>query len=57
MPALIGFVLVTVYMVLAYGLFGIFADIALLFNLILTIARSVAVRRHADPAGHRRHRC
>src|SRR4029077_16834350 len=34
----IGFVLVTVYMVLAYGLFGIFADIALLFNLILTIA-------------------
>ena len=35
---LIGFVLVTVYMVLAYGLFGIFADIALLFNLIITIA-------------------
>jgi len=35
---LIGFVLVTVYMVLAYGLFGIFADIALLFNLILTMA-------------------
>jgi preprotein translocase subunit SecD len=35
---LIGFVLVTIYMVLAYGLFGVFADIALLFNLILTIA-------------------
>ena len=35
---LIGFVLVTVYMVLAYGLFGVFADIALLFNLIITLA-------------------
>jgi len=35
---LIGFVMVTVYMVRAYGLYGVFADVALLFNLILTIA-------------------
>ncbi len=35
---LIGFAMVATYMVLAYGLFGIFADIALLFNLIMTIA-------------------
>jgi protein-export membrane protein SecD len=35
---IIGFVLVAGYMVLAYGLFGLFADIALLFNLVLTIA-------------------
>ena len=35
---LIGFALVTTYMVLAYGLFGLFADVALIFNLILTIA-------------------
>ena len=34
----IGFAMVATYMVLAYGLFGVFADIALLFNLILTIA-------------------
>jgi SecD/SecF fusion protein len=34
----IGFVLVAGYMVLAYGLFGLFADVAMLFNLILTIA-------------------
>jgi protein-export membrane protein SecD len=34
----IGLVLVTTYMVLAYGLFGLFADAALIFNLILTIA-------------------
>jgi protein-export membrane protein SecD len=36
--AAIGFALVATYMVLAYGLFGFFADIALIFNLILTIA-------------------
>ncbi len=35
---IIGFVLVATYMVLAYGLFGLFADVALIFNLILTIA-------------------
>jgi len=34
----IGFAMVATYMVLAYGLFGIFADIALMFNLILTMA-------------------
>jgi preprotein translocase subunit SecD len=35
---IIGFALVATYMLLAYGLFGLFADIALLFNLILTMA-------------------
>jgi protein-export membrane protein SecD len=34
----VGLALVTTYMVLAYGLFGLFADAALIFNLILTIA-------------------
>ncbi len=34
----VGFAMVTTYMVLAYGLFGLFADVALIFNLILTIA-------------------
>lgn len=35
---LVGFVLVVLYMVLAYGLFGIFANIALILNLVLIIA-------------------
>lgn len=35
---LVGFALVIGYMTLAYGLFGLFANIALVVNLILTIA-------------------
>ncbi|CAK0766802.1 Protein translocase subunit SecD [Azospirillaceae bacterium] len=35
---LVGFTLVVSYMVAAYGLFGVFANIALLFNLFLTVA-------------------
>jgi SecD/SecF fusion protein len=34
----IGLGLVVVYMIATYGLFGLFADIALLFNILLTIA-------------------
>jgi len=34
----VGFALVFCYMILAYGLFGLFANIALLFNLLLTLA-------------------
>ena len=34
----IAFVLVSVFMILSYGTFGIFADIALIFNLILLLA-------------------
>ena len=34
----VGFTLVFVYMILAYGLFGLFANVALLFNLFLTLA-------------------
>ena len=35
---LVGFVLVVTYMALAYGLFGLMANVALVFNLILTLA-------------------
>jgi preprotein translocase subunit SecD len=35
---IVGFVLVVVYMTLAYGLFGIFANVALIVNLALIIA-------------------
>ncbi|MBY0431389.1 MAG: protein translocase subunit SecD [Rhodospirillales bacterium] len=34
----VGFMLVVGYMAISYGLFGIFANIALLFNLFLTVA-------------------
>ena len=34
----VGFVLVVGYMIAAYGLFGFFADIALVINLLLTVA-------------------
>ncbi len=35
---LVGFVLVIVYMMMTYGLFGLFANIALIVNLLLTVA-------------------
>ncbi len=41
---LIGFVLVVAYMFAAYGLFGLFANIALLFNLLLTIGALSALQ-------------
>ena len=41
--AIIGLILVMVFMVVAYGLFGLFADIALLFNLAMVIAVMSAV--------------
>jgi SecD/SecF fusion protein len=34
----VGFALVVSYMVMSYGLFGVYANIALIFNLFLTIA-------------------
>jgi preprotein translocase subunit SecD len=38
LSAMIGLTLVSLYMIGAYGLFGLFADIALVLNLIITIA-------------------
>src|SRR3954471_11689155 len=35
---LVGFVLVVSYMIMSYGLFGVYANIALIFNLFLTVA-------------------
>src|SRR5207237_1312336 len=35
--SIVGVILVVVFMVLFYGLFGVFADIALLFNLCLML--------------------
>jgi len=36
--AVIGFVIVVVFMIVAYGLFGVFASIALVFNLAMILA-------------------
>lgn len=44
MAALIGFVLVIVFMAIAYGLFGIFANIALILNLALILAALSALQ-------------
>ncbi len=38
MSVAIGLVLVMIYMIVSYGLFGLFADVALLFNILLTVA-------------------
>ena len=38
LACLVGFVLVVSYMIISYGLFGLYANIALIFNLFLTIA-------------------
>ncbi len=35
---IVAVILVVVYMMLTYGLFGLFADVALVFNLIITLA-------------------
>ena len=37
-------------MIVFYGLFGLFADIALLFNLCLMLASAVAAGRDLDAA-------
>ena len=54
--SIVGVVLVIVFMMLFYGLFGVFADIALIFNLCLMLGSAVAARRDPDPARHRRDR-
>jgi SecD/SecF fusion protein len=38
LACVVGFVLVVGYMTLKYGLFGVFANVALVFNLFLTVA-------------------
>ncbi|MEJ0044159.1 MAG: protein translocase subunit SecD [Rhizomicrobium sp.] len=54
--ALAGLILVALFMVARYGLFGLFADIALALNVVLLLGGADPVRRHADAARHRRHR-
>ena len=53
--SIIGLILVALAMALYYGLFGVFANLALLVNLVLIIA-ALSLLGHPDAAGHRRHR-
>ena len=53
---IIGSALVVVFMVLAYGLFGVVANIALVFNVILVIGGAVRTWCDADTARHCGHR-
>ena len=54
--ALVGGALVVVYMLTTYGVFGIFADLALAVHILLHLRLDGAARGDADPARHRRHR-
>ncbi len=54
--AMAGLIMVAVFMILRYGLFGIFCDIALTLNVVLLLAALDPVRRHPHLARHRRHR-
>ncbi len=53
--SIIGLVLVIAFMMVAYGVFGIFANLALLINLVMLLGVMSFFRIHADLAGHRRH--
>ena len=53
---LLGLLLVVIFMFVAYGLFGVFANIALLVNIAHHLRRAVVDRLDPDPSWHRRHR-
>ena len=54
--AYVGAALVVVYMIATYGIFGVFADLALAVHILFIFASMALLGRDADVAGHRRHR-
>ena len=56
LAAYVGSILVIVFMLLTYRLFGVFANIAVAINVAMIFGAAVAAERHADAARHRRHR-
>ena len=54
--AYVGAALVVVYMIATYGIFGVFADLALAVHILLHLRLDGAAGRDADAARHRRHR-
>ncbi len=53
--AIAGLGMVALFMVLRYGLFGMFADLALTLNVVLLLAALTAFGATLTLAGHRRH--
>ncbi len=53
---MLGLALVLLAAAIYYKLFGLVADIALFFNLVILVAVMSADRGHPDHAGHRRYR-
>ena len=51
-----GAALVVIFMIVTYGLFGVFASIAVAINVEHDLRHPVAAQRDADIAGHHRHR-
>ncbi len=49
-------VLVVVFMVIAYGVWGVFANVSLILNIILIFGALSMLGRHADLARYRRYR-
>ena len=56
LASIVGIVLVVVFMVLFYGLFGLFADVALFFNLCIMLASLSLLGATLTLPGHRRDR-
>ena len=54
--AYVGAALVVIYMIATYGIFGVFADLALAVHILFIFASMALLRRDAHPARHRRHR-
>ena len=54
MGALVGIVLVLLFMVVYYEVGGVVADVAVLLNLLFLLRAHGAVRGDADAARHRR---
>jgi hypothetical protein len=53
LAALVAFVAVLVFMILSYGLFGVFASVALILNVGMIFGVLSPDRGHADAAGDR----
>ena len=56
LAAYVGSIMVIVFMLVTYRLFGVFANIAVAINVAHDLRHPVAAQRHADAARHRRHR-
>ena len=56
LAAYVGSIMVIVFMLVTYRLFGVFANIAVAINVAMIFGLLSLLERHADVARHRRHR-